>query len=55
MGKIIGILSDTGGATECIKLLIGFFQKKTDSQVIFDRNPVSLVNQVCQQLIMNNE
>ncbi|WP_293164672.1 hypothetical protein [Okeania sp. SIO2C9] len=48
MEKIIGILSYTGGATECIKLLIDFFQKKTDSQVIFDSNPVSLVNQVCQ-------
>ncbi len=50
MGKIIGILSHTGGATECIKLLIDYFQKKTDSQVIFDSNPVSLVNQVCQAI-----
>ncbi|WP_449418918.1 SLOG cluster 4 domain-containing protein [Phormidium nigroviride] len=50
MGKLIGILSDTGGMTEYISILMEALKKKTSSQVIFDNDPENLVNQICQKM-----
>ncbi len=50
MGKIIGILTDTGGMTEYIQTLIKAFNKETSSQIVFDRDPEKLVNQICQRM-----
>ncbi|MCU0540627.1 MAG: hypothetical protein MUE44_00390 [Oscillatoriaceae cyanobacterium Prado104] len=50
MGKLIGILSDTGGVTDRVKLLLESFQKETLSKVIFDPDPVRLIDNISQSI-----
>ena len=42
-GKLIGVLSGTGGITSQIKDIVNVIQKKTGAKIIYDEDPRSLV------------
>jgi predicted Rossmann-fold nucleotide-binding protein len=50
MNKIIGILSDTGGVTDHVQLLLDSFKKETKSQVFFEKDPLKLIDTISQKL-----
>ena len=47
LGKDIGILEDSGGITkEAIKILLRDSKKKSKSEIIYDSDPVRLVERL---------
>jgi uncharacterized protein (TIGR00725 family) len=49
-GKIIGVLEGSGGVTEHIREIIDFCNKPTAGAVLFDRQPISLIESCLQAL-----
>lgn len=45
-GKIIGILDNSGGISHHVKLLVKDLNKKTDSKIIYSKEPKELVEKV---------
>lgn len=55
IGKVIGVLEDTGGITRrAIKILLEDSNKQTDSIVFFESDPLKLVDTVFQKLSSAN-
>ena len=50
MGKVIGVLTGTGGAADELPALFGKISKPTKAKVIFHDDPHVLVEQVLQEL-----
>lgn len=50
MGRIIGVLTETGGIADELQKLYEKIQKKTDAIVIFEKNPKILVEKMFQEL-----
>ena len=48
-GKLIGVLSGTGGITNVLPQLVDSLSKKTGSEVIFDADPNQLVTRLLQR------
>ncbi len=46
MGKIIGVLSGSGGISSQVDEIVKKAAKKTDSVIVFDDNPVRLVEKI---------
>lgn len=47
-GKIMGVLTGTGGACDMVQGLIEAFQKKTSGVVIYDEDPINLIKKICE-------
>ncbi|MBW2992492.1 hypothetical protein KY345_04710 [Candidatus Woesearchaeota archaeon] len=47
-GKIIGVLTETGGATDKIRELIEYFQKPTKGVVIYESDPERLIKKITE-------
>ena len=47
-GKLIAVVLETDGIAEHIKKIVGFVNKETDAEVIYDCDPVSLVDRALQ-------
>lgn len=45
-GKIIGILTGTGGVSDLIKNIIEYLKKETKAQVIYESDPVILIKKI---------
>jgi len=45
-GKLIGVLLDTGGITVDLRHIVKIVRKKTGSRVIYDRDPVRLIDKL---------
>jgi len=50
MGKVIGVLTGTGGIADEIEYLQSKIRKKTESKVIFDNSPKKLIKKVLAEL-----
>jgi uncharacterized protein (TIGR00725 family) len=48
-GKLIGVLSGTGGITDVLPQLVDSLGKKTGSEVIYDSNPKQLITRLLQR------
>ena len=48
-GKLIGVLSGTGGITEVLPQLVDSLNKKTGSEMIYDSDPHQLVTRLLQR------
>jgi predicted Rossmann-fold nucleotide-binding protein len=53
MGKIIGVLTQTGGVTDHIKKIIDTSGKHTGAKIIYDDHPQRLVEAVVSALSLN--
>lgn len=49
-GKVIGVLTDTGGIADELKTLIAKVPKKTDAIVLFEHDPKKLISKVIGSL-----
>lgn len=47
-GKLIAVLLETDGIAEHIKKIVGFINKQTEAEVIYDTDPTSLVDEALQ-------
>jgi hypothetical protein len=47
-GKIIGILTETGGATDLIKNIIDYLKKETKGIVIYESDPKLLIQKIIE-------
>lgn len=50
MGKIIGVLTGTGGIADELVTLFPKITKKSKAKVIFDNNPENLIKKILQEL-----
>lgn len=50
MGKVIGILTGTGGISDELEKLMQKIHKKTKSKLFFDSNPKTLINKLITEL-----
>lgn len=57
IGKTIGVVEGTGGIIKrAIKILLEDIDKKTGARVIFESDPTTLIDLICQKSILaNNE
>lgn len=51
-GKIIGVLTETGGAADLIKSIIECLQKETKSRIIYESDPKILIQKIIE--VKNN-
>ena len=47
-GKVIGVLRSTGGITEHLETIVGFVNKETGSRIVYDTEPVVLLDRLEQ-------
>ena len=45
-GKVIGVLQETGGVSEYVDEIVGFVNKDTGAELIFDTDPKQLMSRV---------
>lgn len=50
MGKVIGVLEGTDGISNHVKSLLASLKKKSNSVVIFDKNPKTLISETLKAL-----
>lgn len=50
LGKVIGVLTKTGGIADELSSLNEKINKKSKATVLFDRNPKTLINKIINQL-----
>lgn len=54
MGKIIGVLTGTGGIADELESLMRKVKKKSDAKVVFDSSPAKLVDKIITELSTRN-